>query len=155
MYERFAKEIGTDRERAYMKKIEYGNADPMGGQPFWIYGKLKISAAEQVGFLRTLYRNQLPFKVEHQRLVKDIMIVEAGRDWRLRAKTGWSGRIGWWVGWVETPTGAVFFALNIDTPNKTQDLAKREQIPRSILSSLGVIPRENKDGRSTPPIRTH
>ena len=30
-----------------------------------------------------------PFKVEHQRLVKDIMIVEAGRDWILRAKTGW------------------------------------------------------------------
>ena len=27
-----------------------------------------------------LYRNELPFKVEHQRLVKDIMIVEAGRD---------------------------------------------------------------------------
>ena len=56
-----------------------------------------------------LYRNELPFKVEHQRLVKDIMIVEAGRDWILRAKTGWQARvepqIGWWVGWVETPTG--------------------------------------------------
>ena len=35
---------------------------------------------EQVDFLRKLYRNELPFKVEHQRLVKDIMIVEAGRD---------------------------------------------------------------------------
>ena len=65
---------------------------------------------EQVDFLRKLYRNELPFKVEHQRLVKDIMIVEAGRDWILRAKTGWQARvepqIGWWVGWVRTPTGA-------------------------------------------------
>ena len=40
----------------------------------------RISAMEQVDFLRKLYRNELPFKVEHQRLVKDIMIVEAGRD---------------------------------------------------------------------------
>ena len=27
-------------------------------------------AMEQVDFLRKLYRNELPFKVEHQRLVK-------------------------------------------------------------------------------------
>ena len=29
---------------------------------------------------KTVSKNELPFKVEHQRLVKDIMIVEAGRD---------------------------------------------------------------------------
>ena len=55
------------------------------------------------------------------------MIVEAGRNWILRAKTGWEGRMGWWVGWVEWPTGPVFFALNIDTPNRMDDLFKRRQ----------------------------
>ena len=60
---------------------------------FWLDGALRISAMEQVDFLRKLYRNELPFKVEHQRLVKDIMIVEAGRDWILRAKTGWQARV--------------------------------------------------------------
>ena len=74
---------------------------------------------------RKLYHNELPFRVEHQRLVKDLMIVEAGRNWILRAKTGWEGRMGWWVGWVEWPTGPVFFALNIDTPNRMDDLFKR------------------------------
>ena len=92
-----------------------------------------------------LYRNELPFKVEHQRLVKDIMIVEAGRDWILRAKTGWQARvepqIGWWVGWVETPTGAVIFALNIDLPGGMKDAPKREAIVRSILQSIGALPR--------------
>ena len=53
------------------------------------------------------------------------MITEAGRNWILRAKTGWEGRFGWWIGWVEWPTGPVFFALNIDTPNRTDDLFKR------------------------------
>ena len=53
------------------------------------------------------------------------MIVEAEKDWILRAKTGWEGRHGWWVGWVEWSAGPVFFALNIDTPNRWEDLYKR------------------------------
>jgi beta-lactamase class D len=73
-------------------------------------------------------------------LLKDIMIVEAGRDWILRAKTGWSGTIGWWVGWVEWPTGPVLFALNIDTPKRLDDLPKREAVVRAILSSIKALP---------------
>lgn len=140
VYERFAKEIGEERARGYLKRINYGNADPRTDKgAYWIDGQLAISAHEQISFLKRLYRNELPFKTEHQRLVKDLMIVEAGRDWILRAKTGWDGRIGWWVGWVEWPTGPVFFALNIDTPNRTGDLAKREQITRSILRSIDAL----------------
>ena len=82
----------------------------------------------------------LPFRAEHQRLLKDIMIVEAGRDWVLRAKTGWDTHHGWWVGWVEWPTGPVFFALNIDTPDGWKDLYKREAIVRDILQSLQALP---------------
>ncbi len=114
VYELFAKEIGDDKARRYLKKIDYGNADPSTSNgDYWIEGSLAISAQEQIAFLRKLYRNELPFRVEHQRLVKDLMIVEAGRNWILRAKTGWEGRMGWWVGWVEWPTGSVFFALKI------------------------------------------
>ena len=34
---------------------------------------------EQVVFLKKLYQNDLPFELEHQRLLKDVMIVEAER----------------------------------------------------------------------------
>ncbi|MFA6444439.1 MAG: class D beta-lactamase, partial [Sterolibacterium sp.] len=109
VYERFAKEIGQDRARDYLQKLGYGNADSSGKHgDYWVAGNLAISAHEQIAFLKRLYRNELPFRLEHQRLVKDIMIVEAGRDWILRAKTGWEGRMGWWVGWVEWPNGPVF-----------------------------------------------
>ncbi len=139
VYQKFARELGEKGERKYLEKIQYGNEDPTGADPFWVEGNLRITAAEQVEFLQKLYRNQLPCSIAHQRLVKDIMIVEAGREWILRAKTGWSGKIGWWVGWVEQPTGAVFFALNIDTPNRMDDLPKREAITRAILASLGAL----------------
>lgn len=145
VYQQIAQALGEEAERRYLRGIDYGNADPSGGiDRFWLEGKLAISAQEQVAFLRRLYRNELPFEVEHQRLVKDVMIVEAGRDWILRAKTGWQARlepqVGWWVGWVERPEGPVFFALNIDMPNKSADLPKREAIARAILQSIGALP---------------
>jgi beta-lactamase class D len=141
LYEQFAREIGEAGARSYLGRIDYGNADPTTDEgAYWVDGNLAISAHEQILFLKRLYRNELPFKIQHQRLVKDVMIVEAGRNWILRAKTGWEGRMGWWVGWVEWPTGPVFFALNIDTPNRTGDLAKREQITRAILQSIDALP---------------
>jgi beta-lactamase class D len=145
VYQQLARELGEDRERAYLRKINYGNADPTGGiDTFWLSGNLRISAEEQVAFLQRLYRNALPFRVEHQRLVKDVMIVEAGRTWILRAKTGWAARVkpqvGWWVGWVEQPDGPVFFAINIEMPNGADDLPKREGIARDVLRSIGGLP---------------
>lgn len=140
VYERFAEELGEKREGDYLSKVGYGNGKPTGEKPFWIKGDLRISAIEQIRFLQRLYRNKLPIKVEHQRLVKDIMVSEAGVDWILRAKTGWTGKLAWWVGWIETPKGAVFFAANIDTQNKNRDLVKRVKLPRAILTSIGALP---------------
>ena len=60
------------------------------------------------------------------------MIVEAEKDWTLRAKT--MGRPSRLVGrLVEWSAGPVFFGLNIDTPNRWEDLYKREAIARDIL----------------------
>ncbi|MGF1569901.1 MAG: class D beta-lactamase [Nodosilinea sp.] len=145
VYEIFANEIGEAKAREYLTQIDYGNANPSTSEgAYWIDGALAISAQEQIYFLQKLYQNELPFRVEHQRLVKDIMIVEANCDWILRAKTGWAGRWGWWVGWVEWPTGPVFFALNIDTPNRLDDLHKREGITRAILQSIDALPPEDE-----------
>lgn len=141
VYQDFARQIGGARARRLLAQMDYGNGDTSGGvDGYWLDGGLGISADEQVAFLERLYRNQLPVALADQRLVKDVMIVEAGRDWILRAKTGWDGRIGWWVGWVEGPGGPLFFALNLDTPRRMADLPKREAVARAILVSLGALP---------------
>lgn len=146
VFQEFARRIGERRERRYLRKISYGNANADGAvDRFWLDGGLRISALEQVSFLQRLYRNQLPFAVEYQRLVKDLMINEAGKDWILRAKTGTGLRItpqvGWWVGWVERPDGAVFFASNIEMPRGGEDASKRIDIPRALLGDIGALPR--------------
>ena len=144
LYQHFARTIGIEKERSYVAKTEYGN-QTIGNDvdKFWTDGSLRISALEQIEFLSKLYRNQLPFDLEHQRLVKDVMINEAGPNWILRAKTGWgvrdAGNIGWWVGWVETSEGPVFFAMNIEIPGGRKDLPKRKSLTRSVLRSLDVM----------------
>ena len=140
VFERFAEKIGHPQLAAWMRENGYGNAATTGEAPFWVEGDLAISAQEQLVFLQKLYRNALPFDRAHQLLTKDVMVVEAGSDWIVRAKTGWSGSIGWWVGWVERPTGTVFFALNIDTPRRQDDLAKRQSIARQVLRAIQALP---------------
>ncbi len=147
VYQRFAKHIGEPQARKYLSSIDYGNADPTAPTgDYWVDGSLRISAEEQIAFLQKLYRNQLPFPVEYQRLVKDLMINEADYEWILRAKTGWEGRYGWWVGWVEWREGPVFFALNIDTPNRTEDLGKRQVIAKAVLRSIQALPSDPDNG---------
>jgi len=140
VFEGFARQLGTAREEDYLKKIGYGNGLATGQTPFWVEGDLAISAHEQIALLHALYRNALPFAREHQRLVKDMLVNEAGSHWILRAKSGWSGRIGWWTGWMELPEGPVFFALNIDTPRRQADLPKRIDIVREALRGIGAWP---------------
>lgn len=145
VYQTLARQLGEKREQEYLRRIAYGNADTSGGiNRFWLDGGLRISAQEQIGFLQKLYNNTLPFPDEHQRLVKDLMIVETGRNWALHAKSGWASdvepQIGWYVGWLERPEGPVFFALNMDMPGKAKDLDKREALVRAVLRSLQVLP---------------
>lgn len=140
VYERFARELGAAKEVDYLRRLGYGNAAVGGAQPFWVEGDLAISAVEQIAFLKRLYLNELPFQVAHQRLVKDVMVSAAGPDWLLRAKTGWTGRLGWWVGWVEWPEGPVFFAMNMDTPRRLQDLPQRQALVRAALQTLKAWP---------------
>lgn len=78
VYQQMARAIGEEAERRYLEKIGYGNADPSDGvDRFWLEGPLRISAFEQVDFLQRLYGNVLPFRLEHQRLVKDLPKREA------------------------------------------------------------------------------
>ena len=65
-FQRTATRIGADRMGAYLKQIEYGNADVSGPiDQFWINGRLRISADEQVAFLRRFYAGRVPIAAQH------------------------------------------------------------------------------------------
>lgn len=142
-YQELAKRIGMDKYLLHLENLHYGNQKTGSDlTTFWLDGELKISAFEQIQFLKKLYANNLPYSSDHLQLLKDLMVVERSSDYIIRAKTGWATRIanqqGWYVGYVETKGQVYFFATNVAIKKKS-DAASRKNIPMKALKLKGII----------------
>jgi len=78
-FQRIAEKLGPVRERDYLKKFDYGNADPSSGlTTFWLGGSLQITPEEQLRFLRRLYAGELPASLTALRTVKELIVQPSG-----------------------------------------------------------------------------
>jgi beta-lactamase class D len=144
LYQELARRIGLQRMREVIARLGYGNQQiGTNVTTFWLRGPLAISAVEQTRFLSSLAHRTLPFPDQAQRQVAEITRVDSGPGWSLHAKTGWQNApgagVGWWVGWVQRGKQITPFALNIAMAGAA-DAPKREQLGRSSLQALGILP---------------
>ena len=143
-YQFFARNIGLEKYNEYLKKLHYGNEKAAPDlERFWLDGALRISAYEQIAFLKKLYKNDVPFHKEHIDLLKSIMIDEQGKDYVLRAKTGWAvpkdaEHHGWYVGYVESSKGVYFFAINLII-SSSDELPLRKLITLEALKAKKIL----------------
>lgn len=142
-YQELAKRVGNEKYLAHLKKLGYGN-EKTGPDvtTFWLDGDLRISAKEQIDFLKRLYTESLPYSKGNIKLLKKIMIVEENPQFTLRAKTGWAMRTdpqyAWYVGYVE-PKGQIwFFAMNLDIKKKGDETLRKE-ITMAALKAKGIL----------------
>ncbi|MEI2453822.1 penicillin-binding transpeptidase domain-containing protein [Lysobacter firmicutimachus] len=71
--------LGPTREREYLNRFGYGNADVgRGAGAFWNDGALKISPNEQLGFLQRLFRSELPVDRQAMAEVRSALRQPAG-----------------------------------------------------------------------------
>ncbi len=142
-YQELAKRVGNMKYLYHLDKLNYGNKKT-GPEvtTFWLDGELKISAREQIDFLKKLYKEELPYKKIYIQLLKHLMIVKKSPAYTIHAKTGWAMRIkkqiGWYVGYVETDQNLWFFATNLDIAKKS-DAAYREEITLEALKLKEII----------------
>ena len=131
--------------RDYVKRLRYGNEDASGPvNNFWLGSSLKISADEQVEFLRRLYKEELPVSKRSLAIVKEIIRLEETPDYRLSGKTGGgplgeNRYLGWFVGYVETKDNTYFFATEIEGPTYVSIRDERIALTKRILAGLGHI----------------
>lgn len=142
-FQELARRVGAEKYQQYLRDLNYGEwREPFVATTFWLDGSLQISALEQVNFLRRVYRRELPLSDPAYETLKHIMLVEEGNTYTLWAKTGWAARVtppvGWYVGYVETPTDVWVFATNIELRDE-KDLERRQKLTRSALQVKGVI----------------
>ncbi len=145
-FQELARRIGRERMESWVRRVGYGNTEVSGDiTRFWLDGPLAISPDEQIGFLRRLRADELPFSTRSMDVVRELMVLERNDDWTLRGKTGWA-RAGlvdelWFVGWVDRGEDAAFFVIEFENRTPNRDLSTmRERIYRRALTQLGLTP---------------
>jgi beta-lactamase class D len=76
-YQEVARRIGKDTIQAWIDSLGYGNKNISGAvDSFWLNNALKISPDEQLGLMKRLYFDQLPFRKSVHEMVKSVMLQE-------------------------------------------------------------------------------
>lgn len=126
--------------RRYGKFIIGNNLDT-----FWLDNSAKVTADEELGIVKKLYFDQLPFQKRSQRIVRDMMLWEKDANYTLSYKTGWGftekgHALGWIVGWIEENNHPYFFALQLESPDHNYDMkSARIKILKDILKLYGFM----------------
>ncbi|MFV0605795.1 MAG: penicillin-binding transpeptidase domain-containing protein [Niabella sp.] len=151
-YQEVARRIGKDTMQYWLDSLHYGSGKKdtlfkISGSvdSFWINNTLKITPDENLGLVKKLYFNELPFFKLYQEKVKNAMLFENNANYKLAYKTGWgfteqNHSIGWIVGWIEENKHPYFFVLNIESPDADYDMwGARMKILKGILKDLGFF----------------
>ena len=145
-YQEVARRIGRDTMRTWIDSLSYGNKNIEGRiDSFWLNNQLKISPDEQLGLLKKLYFDQLPFRKSVQQSVRDVMLQEDNTAYRLSYKTGWGfdeqdHNIGWINGWIEENRHVYFFVLLVKSADEKIDMRNvRIDVLKDILKHYGFF----------------
>ena len=147
-FQEVARRIGKDTMQRWLDSLSYGTQKITSAvDTFWLDGSLKIKPDEQLGLVKQLYFDQLPFYKVNQQMVKRAMLMEDTPQYKLAYKTGWAfmdsvnqKHVGWVVGWVEENKHPYFFVLNLESADPNFDMvAVRAKMLKGILSKLGYL----------------
>jgi len=136
-YQEIARSVGVERMRLHLNKLDFGemkmNASNL--DQFWLQGESRIDQFQEIDFLERLVHHQLAIESRTYDLLREIMLIEQNDSYVLRGKTGWSVTNevdnGWFVGYIESPQGKVFFATNVE-PGPTFDVQKFAPIRQEV-----------------------
>ena len=145
-YQEVARRIGKDTMQHWLDSISYGSKKIVGPiDSFWLNNTLKITPDEELGLVKKLYFDELPFHKLYQEMVKKAMLIEDKPEYKLSYKTGWGNKengnpLGWVVGYIEENHHPYFFVLNFESKDKNIDIATlRMKILKQILDQLGFM----------------
>lgn len=143
-YQELARRIGKDTMQRWLDTIGYAqrygkfviknNLDT-----FWLDNSIRITADEQLGMVKKLYFDQLPFQKRTQGIVRKMMVMEENANYSLSYKTAWGTTekghtLGWIIGWIEENTHPYFFVLQVENTDKNFNLGPvRLKILKDIL----------------------
>ena len=149
-YQQLARSIGKNTMQHWLDTLGYAQrygvleiGDNL--DTFWLDNSAKVTSDEQMGLVKRLYFDQLPFTKRSQRIVREMMLFEDRANYRLSYKTGWGtnengNALAWIIGWIEENKHPYFFVLQIETPDKNADIPDiRMKMLKDMLKQYGFM----------------
>lgn len=145
-FQQVARWIGKDTMQHWLDSLSYGTKKIKSKiDTFWLDNTLKITPDEQLGLVKKLYFNELPFNRLNQEIVKRAMLFEDKPLYKLSYKTGLGYKengnlLGWVVGYIQENNHPYFFVLNMESADKNVTISDfRIKMLKEILISLGFL----------------
>ncbi len=151
-FQEVARRIGKDTMQFWIDTLHYGAGKKdtafritTAVDTFWLDNTLKITPDENLGLVKKLYFNELPFFKLYQEKVRQAMLMENNANYRLAYKTGIgltpeNHQLGWIVGWIEENNHPYFFVLNMESKDPDFDmLTARKKLLRELLTNMGFF----------------
>lgn len=141
-FSEIAKKISIDSLKMWTDSLSYGtknlpaNVDSLSN--------IEISPDEQLGLVKKLYFDQLPFRKSVQQSLRDAMLMEDNSAYKLSYKTGDallkdSSSIAWVTGWIEENRHVYFFTSLVKGKPGENVKDIKLNITRDILKELGFF----------------
>lgn len=148
-FQEIARRIGKDTMQHWIDSLGIGSrynkfTITNNLDTFWLDNSMQVTPDEELGIVKKLYFNQLPFQGRTQDIVKKLMEQENNANYRLSYKTGLGtgkngNTIGWVTGWIEENKHVYPFVLNIEGPQNADLSATRITILKGILKQYGFF----------------
>ncbi|HWB27412.1 MAG TPA: penicillin-binding transpeptidase domain-containing protein [Chitinophagaceae bacterium] len=148
-FQEIARRIGKDTMQHWLDTLGYASryskakiTSPI--DTFWLDNSIKITADEELGLVKKLYFNQLPYQSRAQEIVKKVMLQDTTGKYKLYYKTGRGFKedgssLGWIAGWIEENKHAYFFAMNTEGTRDTNMVTVSTAILKDILKQEGFF----------------
>jgi beta-lactamase class D len=159
--QRITPQIGKEKLEKYLQLFHYGNADFSGGiTQSWLVSPgdkapaLKISAYEQLDFMKNLWLDALPVSRRAMQITREITYLEtSSKGFKLSGKTGSNYYdhfydndkrlgFGWFVSHIENGDKEYIAVANLSdlTPSKAKNYGglRAKQITKQILLDEGL-----------------
>lgn len=144
-YQEVARRMGKDTLQFWLDSLSYGNHQiGKSIDSFWLNNTLKLTADEQLGLVKKLFFNQLPFQKRTHEIVRKMMLQESNANYQLSYKDGLTilengKQLAWVAGWIEENKHPYFFVLNLEGPSNTQMTGISKDLLRKILANQGFF----------------
>lgn len=144
-FQEVAKRMGKDTLQFWLDSLSYGNHQiGKSIDSFWLNNTLKLTADEQLGLVKKLFFNQLPFQKRTHEIVRKMMLQESNANYQLSYKEGVTlnengTQLAWIVGWIEENKHPYFFVLNLEGATNAPINSISKELLKKILTNQGFF----------------